>query len=122
MATHSHSTIATAAIWPDLFGRIADIPASDPRPDAELFTLCTEFHRADIALAAIPSTDEQALDAAWEARQRIADRLMTLRPTTDAGRRAKASVGVTILSELAPWQRDSEVMFALAVFRAEAFA
>jgi hypothetical protein len=52
-------------------------------------------------------------------RQRVADRLATLRPTTEAGRRAKAAVGVTLLEGVAPWQRDSEWQFAAAAFRAE---
>ena len=122
MAVHTLTTVTQAAVWPDLFGRIEEIAAPDPRPDADLLTVCTEFRRANVALGATSSTDEQALDAAWEARQRVAERLMTIRPTTDAGRRAKAGVGVTILNEVAPWQRDSEVMLALAAFRAEAFA
>ena len=47
---------------------------------------------------------------------------MTMRPTTDAGRREKASVGITIMKEVAAWQRDSEWQFAAAAFRAEAFS
>ena len=122
MATHAHTTTATAIIWPDLFGRIADIPPPITRPDADLLTLCAEFRRADIALAAIPDVDGPVLDAAWDARQAVAERLMTLRPTTDAGRREKAAVGVTIMNKVAAWQRDSEVLFVLAAFRAEASA
>ena len=121
MAVHTPSTITTAALWPDLFGRIADIPAPAPRPDADLLTLCAEFRRADIALAAIPDVDGPALDAAWSARQHVLDRLTVLRPTTDAGRREKAAVGLTIMNEVANWQRDSEWQFAAAAFRAEAF-
>ena len=51
----------------------------------------------------------------------VVERLMVIRPTTDAGRRAKAGVGVTILNDVAPWQRDCEVMLTLTAFRAEAF-
>ena len=122
MAIHTSTTVATATIWPDLFGRIADIPAPAPRPDGELLALCADFRRLDAALAATPVTDEQAQDAAWEARQTVAERLMTMCPVTDAGRRQKAAIGVTIMGETAAWQQDSEVLWALAAFRAEAFA
>ena len=119
MATHMHTTAARATIWP-LIGRNAPAPAT--RPDADLLILCSEFRRADIVLAATPDTDEQALDAAWTARQAAAERLMSIRPVTEAGRREKAAVAVTILNEVPAWQRDSEVVLALAAFRAEAFA
>ena len=83
--------------------------------------MCADFRRLDSALVATPDTDEPALDAAWEARQKVAEQLMGIRPVTDAGRREKAAVAVTIMNEVADWQRDSEVLFALAAFRAEAF-
>ncbi len=97
------------------------IPAfADDYPDGHLLVLCADFDRLHATLAATPFDDEAALDVAWEARQAVADKLATLRPITDAGRRAKAAVTVAILSEVAKWQRDSEVMFALASARAEA--
>ena len=92
------------------------------RPDAEMLAACADFRRLNIALAAIPDTAEQALDAAWTARQAVAEWLMGVRPVTDAGRREKARVAVTILLEVPKWQQDAEVMLALAAFRAEAFA
>ncbi len=119
MATHMHTTAASTTIWP-LLGRNAPAPAT--RLDADLLILCAEFRRADIALAATPDTEEQALDAAWTARQVFAERLMSMRPVTDAGRREKARVAVTILLEVPKWQQDAEVVLALAAFRAEAFA
>jgi hypothetical protein len=122
MATHTNTTAATATIWPDLFGRIADIPAPAPRSDADLLTLCADFRRHHATLAATPYEDELATNAAFTTRQHAADSLAILRPTTEAGRRAKAAVGVIIMNEAAAWQRDSEWQFAAAAFRAEARA
>ena len=113
MATHAHTTLATRLSPGHVFAQIA--------PDVALLALCADFRRLHAALDAAPQHDEAALDVAYTARQAVADRLMGMRPVTEAGRREKAAVGVTILEEVAAWQRDSEVLFALSAFRAEAF-
>lgn len=91
-------------------------------PDNVLLALCAEFHRRHTALGEISAEDEAAQDAAWAARQEVMDRIMGMRPTMVAARRAKAAVGVAVLLETPNWERNTEWRFALASFRAEAGA
>ena len=96
--------------------------AVDRSPDAALLAVCAEFHRLNAVLLSVPSDDEHALEQAWDARQRVTDQVASMRPTSDAGRRAKAAVAFSILSETPNWERGSEWAFAMAAFQAEGWA
>ncbi len=69
MATHTHTTGATAIIWPDLFGRIADIPEPAPRPDADLLTLCA----VSSGLSRVPASTGLLATGAQPTRASIPD-------------------------------------------------
>jgi hypothetical protein len=78
--------------------RLAALEPADPdNPDAELLRLCAEFHTQH-AIANAPGPEdasEDAIDYRWE----LSDQITTVPAQTDAGRRAKASVAVTLIRE-----------------------
>lgn len=99
------------------------LPAALPLgPDGILLALCAEFRRRHAALGQTPEHDDEAQEAAWTARQEVMDEISGMRPLTEVGRAAKASVGVAVLLEVPLWERSVEWQFTLSAFRAEAVA
>ena len=88
--------------------------AATPTPDADLLRLCVEFHRQRTTTSGIEPGDDAALEERWQKVRLIA----AMRPRTDAGRRAKAGVGVALLMEdHGPEHARSRARFALNVLR-----
>jgi hypothetical protein len=67
--------------------------------DAELLAMCIAFHRQNAAAQAVPSSDNDELFAAMDRRWKISDEIQNIPATTEAGRIAKALVGVVLLRE-----------------------
>jgi hypothetical protein len=84
--------------------------------DAELLALCAAFHE-EHAAANAPGTEE-VCEAALARRWDISDDIQDIPATTEAGRRAKAAVGVVLLQEnRGDEYLDEDVEFAMAALR-----
>ncbi len=89
--------------------------AATPKADAGLLRLCAAFHDADARCHAAP--DDGAgwkvwLDRRWEITAAIED----MAPRTEAGRRAKARVALTLAEEASDTSNEYE-RFTLATLR-----
>jgi hypothetical protein len=85
-------------------------------PDAELLRLCRRFYEQEAEMDAIPNYVWDELgDAAVEARENTVDLIEHMRPVTDRGRRAKASVAVTLLVEYG--ENANCIRFSLGLLR-----
>jgi hypothetical protein len=67
--------------------------------DAALLRLCQVFLRQHAAALAIPSDDDEALDAAMVAKWDTSDQIQAMRPASRAGTLAKARVTLIMLEE-----------------------
>jgi hypothetical protein len=84
--------------------------------DAELLALCAAFHEEHAAANALGQEEvcEAALDRCWD----LSDEIQDIPAATEAGRRAKAAVGVVLLHENGGDEYpDADVEFALATLR-----
>src|SRR5260370_19559737 len=94
---------------------VAAVPvlaAAEPGDDAELIRLCEAFHRQHAAMGALP---DDAMGAALGARQDTYRLIQDMRPVTERGRGAKASVAVVLLVEYG--EPAGLIQFALATLR-----
>jgi hypothetical protein len=88
---------------PELFRRslfgstVVAAVAAAPHPDADLLTLCAEFHRRHAAADAV--SDDDDLAAALRQRWDVSDRIEDMRPITAAGWSAKAAIAFVLLEE-----------------------
>jgi hypothetical protein len=116
-------SIVDAAMW-DAIRALAlptiPVPAVVRDPDADLLTLCADFHQAQAAVMALVGTDED-LDDAMTARYAISDQLIDMVPTTAEGLREMARVALVMTAEEERiFSPDGDVRFALAVVQAAA--
>jgi hypothetical protein len=70
-----------------------------PGDDCELLRLCNEFHQLLRIDDALPSDDLEAFFLLRNLCEAAADRIMAVRPRTDAGRKAQARVHLNMLDK-----------------------
>jgi hypothetical protein len=91
--------------------------APSVHPDAELLTLCAEFHRLH-NLSYLPGNNDW--ETPFEARGVLSDKIENMTAVTQAGHRAKAAVAVTMLDEnrcAGEFMGCSDARFALSMLR-----
>jgi hypothetical protein len=70
-----------------------------PGDDRELLRLCNEFHQLLRIDDALPSDDLEAFFLLRNLCEAAADRIMAVRPRTDAGRKAQARVHLNMFEK-----------------------
>jgi hypothetical protein len=88
--------------------------------DAALLALCAEFHKQDAVVGTLEWGENEPLSAALDVRWSLSNRIKSIPPTTLAGMRAKAAVGLRLLDENRGPDHDdgdADAAFAYAVLR-----